>query len=263
MPCVAGSHVRHLLVHNQDERQNQLSLMWKHSRDESKKLKTVDPELREQAMEECRAVNAAARLAKQQKELQKATAASSSTSSSSASTSAGAGSKGGKSKAKPKAGAEEGADTAKNPFDPSGPQLAAMVEDIRLRNVIGIDVILEDEMGDVSEDVGEKESAAPTSSIALTARGSFAELERKRKEREKSRLMKEDAIAWLQQALETERERDIKDALKYARQADLEGELEDGSAFCTALMFKVGTPPCYIFGSLAVTVTSGSCCLKC
>jgi len=226
--CYDSNHVRHLLMRNQEERQNQHTLMWKHHRDESKKLKTVEPELREQAIEECRAANEAASILKQQKEQQKDSTSSSSSTA-----------KGGKSKAKPKAATDENSgENAKNPFDPTGPQLAAAIEDIRLRNTIGIDVIVDDEMGDVSGDTSEKDDVA-TSTVNLTARGSLAELERRRKEREKSRLMKEDAIAWLQQALETERERDVKDALKYARQAELEGELEDGRSFCTPLMFKV------------------------
>jgi hypothetical protein len=220
-------------VHNQEERQNQLSLMWKHSREESKKLKTIEPELREEAIQECRLVNEAASILKQQKDSDGPEAAAKGDTSASAKIK---GSKG-KTKGKPKTTASNSADDAKNPFDPTGPQLAAMIEDIRLRNSIGIDVIIKNDMGNVTEDNEEHDSN--TSSITLTARGSLAELERKRKEREKSQLMKEDAIAWLHQALETERERDIKDALKYARLADLEGELDDGRSFCTALMFKV------------------------
>jgi hypothetical protein len=248
-----GSHVQRLLVHNQDERQNQLSQMWKHGREESKRLKAVEPEVREEAVRECRAINEAAFvLRQQQKQRKEAGSAGASASGSSAAAKSKSGSSKSKSKSKGKSkgpGEEEeeeeedgdqeraGAERGKNSFDPSGPQLAAMIEDLKLRKLVGVDVILEDNMGNTAE---EDEAAPPLSSIATTARTGLAELERRRREREKSRQMKEDAVAWLQQALETERERDIRDALKYARQADLQGELSDGSTFCTAQMFKVG-----------------------
>lgn len=200
------------------------------------KLKAVDPELREEAMEECRAFNEAALLQKQSADAPAALTLNSK-SIVPTSTKSGAKSKGKSKSSSASSSAESSvADGAKNPFDPSAPQLAAMIEDIKLRKSIGIDVVIDDNIGVSADD---SHDDCLTQSLALTSRGSLAELERRRKEKEKQMIMKEDAIAWLQQALETSRERDIKDALKYGRQAELEGTLEDGRKFCTSLMFKV------------------------
>lgn len=213
-------------MHNQEERLNQLSQMTKHVREERKKLNAVTPELKERALHECRAVHEAA-LLKQSKDND-----SSSQIKHKGSTAKSKSSK--KKSAKNKKKNEED----KTLFTPTAPQLAAMIEDLKLRNEIKIDVVIDNNMG-LEEEDSHDDTASAVTSLAMTARTTLAQLDRKRKEKEKILLMKKDAIAWLEQALETERERDIKDALKYARQADLEGVLEDGRTFCTALMFKV------------------------
>ena len=216
--------MRHLLARNQEERLNQLSQMTKHIREEKKKLNAVDPELKEEAIMECRAFNES-----------QAEASSKQKADNSATSSKNGNNKNKGPKSRSKKDASTNGTSAKHPFDPSAAQLTAMIEDLKLRKTLGIDVIIDDDLGIV----GTEDDTVPEST-SHTARSSLAEFERKRKEREKNMLMKEDAVAWLAQALETERERDIKSALKYARQADLEGELPDGRTFCTSQMFKVG-----------------------
>ena len=237
----SASHVQRLLVRNQEERLNQLSQMTKHVREERKKLNTVSAELKEEAIEECRAVNEAAVRLKPHKDKDTTGSASAAAASDGKSEQAkpaqkskGKGKGGNK---KPSEEKEQNTAATKSVFDPTGPQLTAMIEDLKLRKAIKMDVLIDDNMGIADDDTDDK--AMPSSTIAMTARTSLAELDRKRKEKEKNQLMKEDAIAWLDQALETERERDIKDALKYARLAGLEGEMEDGKTFCTTQMFKV------------------------
>jgi hypothetical protein len=205
--------------------------MTKHVREEKKKTSVVDPKLREEAIKECRIINRARAsennnnatitnedvLTEQQMKKTKGT--------------------------KVKTMKSDGTPAECDPFDPSGPQLAAMIEDIRLRKSLGIDVVLENNMGNVTEEENNESDSISTSQVpsssSTTLRVSLAEIEKKRKEKEKLKKEKEVAIAYLTQALETERERDIKDSLKFAKSVELEGKLNDGRKFCTSLMFKV------------------------
>ena len=51
--------------------------------------------------------------------------------------------------------------------------------------------------------------------------------------------MRDDALYYLEGALESERERDVRESIRYAKQAKLEGKLPDGTVYCHPLLFKV------------------------
>lgn len=119
--------------------------------------------------------------------------------------------------------------------DPTSAQVNAMVEELMLKESIGVDVVLDTDIyGDDLTD----ESAGGEGSVAVS-RAVAAELEKRRKERDHERRMRADAVFYIEQALESGRDRDIRESIKYAKQAGLQGKLPNGQSFCTAALYKV------------------------
>ncbi len=119
--------------------------------------------------------------------------------------------------------------TKKNPLDPTPAQLTAMLDDLILMDSIKVHVICEPP---VTKDEG-KESTS-TSRRAFTA-----DEDRKKRDRELTQTMREDAIHYLENALETARDKDVRESIRYAKQAGLEGKLPDGKVYCHPVLFKV------------------------
>jgi len=213
--CYDTSHVRHLLSKNVEERLNRIAAMNNAQKTQKKKAQQESAALKQEAIEECRRINQAAKEAGTVKGTKKNSKAS-------------------EQGDKPtKAGK-----AAKNPYDPTPAQLNAMLEDMILKDAIGVDVVLE-EPPSVEEDSDVMSESTGRSRMLSSTRVGAAEQERRRKEREQEKQMREDAAIYLEQALESGRDRDIRESLKYSRQAGLEGELPDGRVYCTTTMFKV------------------------
>lgn len=124
--------------------------------------------------------------------------------------------------------------TKKNPLDPSPAQLNAMLDDLILMDSVKIDVIMEP-----PEDNGTSRSNTPKGSRAYAA-----EEEKRKKDRDLTKTMRDDAVYYLENALESGREKDIRESIRYAKQAGLEGKLPDGKIYCHPTLFKVrGFPP--------------------
>lgn len=219
------SAVRRLLVENAEERGSKSAALLNAQKEKKRKIQTESAALREAALEECRRLNMLNKTAKNPHN-----GGGDNTHAPSVEDVKGSGdniSKQGKS--------------SKNIYDPTPTQLSSMVEDLRLRQNLGIDLIVD---SFPEELIRENKSAnASTRGALASARVLEAELERQQKEQHQARVMRDDASAYLEHALETQTEREIRDSIKYAKQAGLEGSLLDGKKYCCSLLFKVRLTP--------------------
>ena len=206
--CYDTSAVRHMLARHAEERINQTTALLNSQKNKKRKIMTESAALKERALEECRRIN---KLTK---------------------------------KGKSSATSEDGANgtnaqkKTKNIYDPTPSQLSSMVEDMRLRQSLGFEEVFEEYPTDLVGG-GDPPPTQSRSSVVSSTRVLGAETEKRRKEQELAKLMREDACHYLEQALESKRERDVRDSIKYAKNAGLEGKLDDGRTFCTALLFQV------------------------
>jgi hypothetical protein len=122
----------------------------------------------------------------------------------------------------------------KNPLDPSPAQLNAMLDDLLLMDSVKVHVVMEPP---------DQDSRADSASTPKGSRAYAAEEEKKKKDREQTNAMRTDALYYLENALESGRERDIRESIRYAKQAGLEGKLPDGKVYCHPTLFKVPIPP--------------------
>jgi hypothetical protein len=124
--------------------------------------------------------------------------------------------------------------TKKNPLDPSPAQLNAMLDDLILMDSVKVNVVMEPP----DDKTGADSSSTPKGSRAYTA-----EEEKKKRERELTAKMREDALFYLESAMESGRDKDVRESIRYAKQAGLEGKLPDGKVYCHPMLFKVNTAP--------------------
>jgi hypothetical protein len=119
--------------------------------------------------------------------------------------------------------------TKKNPLDPSPVQLNAMLDDLLLMDSVKVNVVMEPPDNTRSD----------SSSTPKGSRAHAAEEEKRKKDRELTKKMRDDALFYLESAIESGRDRDVRESIRYAKQAGLEGKLSDGKVYCHPMLFKV------------------------
>jgi hypothetical protein len=124
--------------------------------------------------------------------------------------------------------------TKKNPLDPTPAQLNAMLDDLLLMDSVKVHVVMEPP---------DQNTRTDSVSTPKGSRAYAAEEDKKKKERELTNTMRTDALAYLESALESGRERDVRESIRYAKQAGLEGKLPDGKVYCHPTLFKVPLHP--------------------
>jgi hypothetical protein len=214
LSCYDTSAIRHLLSQNADDRSSASAALLNTQKDNKRKAQKESAAFKEAAIEECRRIN------KEQQKAVNSVQLEGGGSSSDCAVSV-------TSKKKTSGG--------KDVFDPSPSQVNSMVDDMRLRRSLGIDVVLEEYPDDLDADIDYSKVKERGSS----SRAMQAEMERRRKEIDQATLMRQDAVLCLEHALESNKEKDIRNSIKYAKQAGLEGNLRCGKKFCTAILFKV------------------------
>jgi hypothetical protein len=152
-----------------------------------------------------------------------------------------------------------GAKAAKDSYDPTPQQLQAMLDEMLMLDALGIDVVMpsapelepisdneEDGVGGDVDVATRKLIAALTQPNAVASRSQSKgarerdrDRERRRVEQTQVRRARESASTLIEIALQSRRERDIKDALKIAKTAGFRGTSEDGSSYCTEELKKV------------------------
>lgn len=211
--CYDTSIVRHLLARHADERISAAAAISNAQKDSKRKVHNDITNLKEAAIEECRRVNMTLLNAKSSKEENGEVLNSDCV--------------GGPKKK------STGGKRHKNPFDPTPSQLSGMIEDLRLRKSLGLDVVLDEYPDDFNE-----LSKAPVGRL-LTSRAIQAEMDRRRKEVFQAKSIRQDAISFLEKACQSGKEKDIRESIKYAKQAGLEGVLQCGKKFCISALFQV------------------------
>jgi hypothetical protein len=143
-------------------------------------------------------------------------------------------------------------DKNKNPFDPTGPQLQQMLDDIVMLDSFGIDGV---ECGPPDEAEIERNSDDDEDQIPMELLDMKDKILRRRRDLERKKAVTEagksridkvqlrklraDARAIMEEALATKTDRAVKIALKLAKQAGFRWTNEAGREICTELMKKV------------------------
>ena len=131
--------------------------------------------------------------------------------------------------------------TKKNPLEPTPAQLNAMLDDLILMDSVKVNIIMEPPDDKVRAD---------SSSTTKGSRAYAADEEKKRRDRELTKKMREDALLYLESAMESGRDKDTRESIRYAKQAGLEGKLSDGKVYCHPMLFKVHSSPLLRLDSL-------------
>jgi hypothetical protein len=138
--------------------------------------------------------------------------------------------------------AKKGKASAKDEFDPTSEQLAAMIEDLILLENYGLDTVVDDfEREEVSDNEDEDEDEA--SSVEGGKRKGKSAARSKAIDRKRIRADKlhynstlDIAETRLRNATASGSERDLRTAIKAAERAGLKGRDEDGKRFCTVTL---------------------------